>query len=368
MGQVICGYAEGSIILRAGEQIIKWELENTVSLGLQKQFARSLREVFFESLTPTPYEEVFFDMVKPTELQEREAYATYLDALSETEALAEILGPKLYYQGVEPQEFCMPEMLADQSRIQKAQGAVYAASIALKPGDPALERAKKYVDAVSRYYEMCQTGMITPAGKDWEMALEWAEKTFDEDRFFLKNPIVEIAQEPSSFLEKVQKVFKGSKSLTEQMPQKLRVAAVVENVTKDLLQVVQKREKLSDWKIEYFDSVEQFLNHTGRSTYDLVLTDVLIRGGGGKYLARMLRDENFTGGILAITNYPEPTETYREPVKEVGIPLKASGMDGMISIAVNPTDPSDLVLRPGRVAQKLKNYFYYQKKYGSDRR
>ena len=109
-------------------------------------------------------------------------------------------------------------------------------------------------------------------------------------------------------------------------------------------------ENLGGWQLDTFNTPEDFLADPNHLQYDLVLTDILISGGGGIYLTRQLRDQKFEGGILAVTAYPEE--------REIGVKLQVAGMDGMI--ALTDIDPYFLLHRPETLAQKIRNYFYYK--------
>ncbi len=57
---------------------------------------------------------------------------------------------------------------------------------------------------------------------------------------------------------------------------------------------------------------------------DIVFTDIQLGEANGYYIAHQLRENGYTGGIIALTSYAETEENARQ--------LKAAGFDGMVSL------------------------------------
>ena len=57
---------------------------------------------------------------------------------------------------------------------------------------------------------------------------------------------------------------------------------------------------------------------------DIVFTDIQLGAANGYYVAHKLRENGYTGGIIALTSYGETEENARQ--------LKAAGFDGMVSL------------------------------------
>lgn len=331
----------GSVALRKGLEALADPavLQEAVSATLQRQAARELRQYFFQGpLVPTPREQIEWKF-SASAAEKKEGYSLYLRALKSAGALNRILNTKLFYQGQEVSSFCPVELTREISFIEKTQRAVKRASAFVSLRDPSLLRAQKYVDHVSRFYTMCSTGQILSA-VDYDADL--AGKEFNPQEFFLQTPPDLHETKQGLF----QQIF-GRKSRADNFPQTLRVAAVMEPFVWEEFSRFQRKKKLVGWTVKHFESPEVFLNDSEHLYYDLVLTDILIKGGGGEYLSRSLRAQGFTGSILATTAYTEE--------EEYGQKFLACGMDGMVSLA------SDLKSSISTIfSEKLNNFFYYQ--------
>lgn len=345
--------AQSGIVKKGVQAVADSEaLYNTLSANMQRQVALNLRGYFLTTrLEPTPQHEIQWEVFLPTEAQKREGYSVYLRALKATRALSRLLQTKLYYQGLEFTPLCELEISRDLSFVNKTQRLLRQASMFVSQGvkrdssskiiwrgDPALTEARRFVEGVSRFYEMCATGQIFPL-EEPEEELEKVREKFNPDVFFLHNP-----RKIKFFEWLFQRKNKGA------FPSSLRVAAVVDPFIFEELLKFQKKEKLSGWTLEHYDNPEAFLNTPGHLSYDLVLSDVLIKNGGGKYLARMLRQQNFEGSIVAMSGYSEDEKT--------GMRLMAAGMDGMIY--------SGAVLYHQVLRQLFKNFFYYKSQRSKD--
>ena len=331
----------GSVALRKGLEALADPavLRNSVSDALQRRTALELRSYFLPgSLVPTPREQIIWKSGLSI-LQTREAYGLYLRALKATSTLNRLLNTKLFYQGQQSTPLCELEITRDTHFIEITKNAIERASAFVSLRDPSLLRAQKYVDHVSRFYTMCSTGQILSA-VDYDADL--AGKEFNPQEFFLQTPPDLHETKQGLF----QQIF-GRKSRADNFPQTLRVAAVMEPFVWEEFSRFQRKKKLVGWTVKHFESPEVFLNDSEHLYYDLVLTDILIKGGGGEYLSRSLRAQGFTGSILATTAYTEE--------KEYGQKFLACGMDGMVSLT------SDLKSSISTIfSEKLNNFFYYQ--------
>lgn len=310
-----------------------WE-HSSLGLSMQRMLARQMRQYRFRPFTPTSSKILQHNLKHFSQARQTKILKQYHSTLRKTNALAKDLGTKIFYQGTAESRLLSPlEISSDQRDILGALEEVRAVQVFFEIPDKSLAQAERYLTRLSRFYQSCATGILEPLESEALSSLEKAMQSFEPDRFFLRLP---------ASIEK--------ESAAHSLPPTLRVAIVTDYGIREDFQRMAKNENLSRWEFDGYANPEEFLNAPNHLAYDLVLTDVLISHGGGRYLARQLRHESFKGGIIAVTAFPEE--------KAIGIQLKASGMDGMIMLS--DIDPYFILERPFTFAQKLRNYFYYK--------
>ena len=310
-----------------------WE-HSSLGWSMQRMLARQMRQYRFKPFTPTSSKILQHNLRHFSQARQEKILKHYRSTLRETNSLAKDLNTKIFYQGTTESRLLSPfEIANDQRDILSALKEVRAAQVFFETPDETLARAETYLTRLSRFYQSCATGILEPLESEILSSLEKATQTFEPNRFFLRSPV---------------SVEKESASLS--LPRTLRVAIITDYGIREDFERMAKNENLSHWEFDGYANPEEFLNAPNHLAYDLVLTDVLISHGGGMYLARQLRHEGFEGGIIAATSFPEKAE--------IGIRLKASGMDGMIMLS--DVDPYFILERPFTFAQKLRNYFYYK--------
>ena len=108
-----------------------------------------------------------------------------------------------------------------------------------------------------------------------------------------------------------------------ELPQRMRVAVLQDDkAIINGLHVMRQRVGLKDWTMDFYEDPEAFLGSPKALQYDMVLTDVLIKNGGGRYLARQLRSRGYEGSIITISGF--------EASAHSGKSFFADGIDGMI--------------------------------------
>lgn len=320
--------------------------QEAVSVAVYRRVASQMQETFLKPIIPTPVELLRVEAFHVSPLLNQKIDATYLSAIEQTNALTRSLGREIWYNiHDEMRPLCSIEIREGLAEVTKVKAAIHQADLFLKPGDKSLELAKRKVRYASLYYQMCATGVVPELEETPVNAYKETEKIFSKKVFFLADPVL---PEPKNLLHGLWQRVSKPKKLP--LPEKLRVAIIADYGIRNYMGDMVKLEDLSGWTLDAFKTPEEFLNNPNHLQYDLVLTDILISGGGGIYLTRQLRDQKFEGGILATTAYPEE--------KEIGIKLQIAGMNGMITLT--DFDPYFLMQRPALLAQKLRNYFYYK--------
>lgn len=133
------------------------------------------------------------------------------------------------------------------------------------------------------------------------------DRAFSEDQFFLRNPadgnLRDVRWEdyqPSSADARATAL-----AIAKDLPPHLRIALV--NDHQGMINSFRYWANLGYFgegaELTSFTSVDALL--AGPRTYDVIITDVLVPGGGGRYLAHQLRAEGSAVPIIALSEYRE---------------------------------------------------------------
>lgn len=314
----------------------------SLSLAMQRTLALEMRKYSLEpkrlSLTPSERYKFYLDCLSkyPGEMRPNIS-KQYIKALSATARLAKTLDTEVFYQGTFENRHLNPWEIHDRLRlINSALQQVKAAKIYFDArGDAKLGEAEAYLLRNRRFYQMLGTGEFGSLEEMPLSALEKARKEYDGNRFYLRTPT--IPENSDALL----------------LPKRARVAIIreEEDGTAEIISAfhrVREEEQFSQWQFDAYRDMSEFLSTPGCLTYDLVITDIMMGGGGGLYLARQLRYYKFNGGIVALTGFPQKEET--------GIAMKAEGIDGALYTGHIKYEKN----LSSFFAEKLRNYFYYK--------
>lgn len=296
---------------------------NTFSRVMTKKQVEEIRPYLFQTWDTTPPESGdYYQVTKFDSDQLEAANAQYTQAMQAVKDLAKYVDTHIYYMGsaesARPEAEHFRRTLAD---ITKTQGLVRQAFQYW--GDlGSLQKANLYLTNVLNFYLTQSTGIHHPIG---DKPAPFIERTdghkFDFDEFNLHseqdNPTF-----ASTALNRVGNWFKSPEELRGAMPQNLRVAIIQnEHYIRPNLETINKKAGLN-WTFEEFEDPEYFLTHASYEKYDLILTDLMLPNGGGRYLSRQLRGNNYEGSILAVSFY-----------SDAGYDVFGDGIDGFITLA-----------------------------------
>ena len=308
----------------------------------------ALRESpMFNQIVPTKKQElwVFFEGLE--DIQRQDLGARYYSVMKDFASFKRELDIRLFYQTLPGES--RPFSVYEKREIFQKMGDLYARIRGLKVvafrTDPALEASLEYLNEAA--------GRVDPTVKNMFGGKEWprANRVFDVNEFFLKNPPT------SSWLPAVNVgdmpvfVYSRTKSMMEKLP--LRRVAVLndnEQILGALKKWYQRGGFGSQAKWSFYSHAQALQNALQRGEpFDLILTDVVVPGGGGAFIASELRQSNVPTPLIALTQYvPHPTIAQK---------LYSYGMDGMIGIKDSfGSSSKDMLL----LAHKIKNYFYYR--------
>ena len=317
-----------------------------LSSKVYRAAALQMQENFSKAIVPTNVAKLRVEAFHASDALNKQIDNVYLDAISLTNELSNYLNAKIWYSLHDEEYAVQPAQVRDGlAFVSQVAAAIHQADLFLKPGDKPLEMAKTKLEYAYHLYQIYATGVIEPPVQNTLTdTYKQTAAHFNKHVFFLQEPVLPA---PKNLLRGV--LSKFSKSPLA-FPKKLKVAVVADlSVLKDI-ETMAKEEGLQDWSLDRYKTPEEFLSTPQRLSYDLVLTDILIPGGGGIFLTRQLREQRFKGGIVAVTAYPEE--------EEIGVKLKADGMDGLITLSA--FDDYFWLERPKTIAEKLRYYFYYR--------
>ena len=352
VGLVLPGavYGQGKLPAGAAQAIKKVTKESgkkaVLSPGARAMHA--LRESpMFRSIKPTRPEQlrVFFPELE--NLQKKALLARYYKTMEDFTAFKRELDVRLFYQTLpgEGRPFAQQE----KQEIFKQMGDLSSRIRALKAGpfraDPALARALDYLNEAA--------GRVEPMFQNMFGSKEWprGKRVYQISEFMLEAP------KRSVFSSQVKEgrgawfAYSRCRRIMESLPVK-KVAVV--NDDPSLLTILEHWYKRggfgskSQWVFYGSAQAAQRAIKLGEQ-FDLILTDVLVPGGGGPLLAAELRQRNIPTPLIALTQY--------QPNKHTAAWLYSAGFDGMISISPYFGDcGGDMLL----LAQKIQNYFFYR--------
>ncbi len=138
-----------------------------------------------------------------------------------------------------------------------------------------------------------------------------------------------------------------------QLPSGLRVAVL--NDRPSVLENMQKSHQngifVRGGTLDCFSQADALIASVrGGKEYDLIITDIIVPGGGGYYVTKELRLDGFSGAIIALSAY--------ERDDSMGMEMFERGFDGMLNLPIafehSPFWESD-------VLRGLNNYFHLKK-------
>ncbi len=207
----------------------------------------------------------------------------------------------------------------------------------ISPKDEALLFAREYTDRVKMEVAPILKGMSSGAPRFSRM-----DRTFNGDEFYLHK------DETKRWLSMLRRG--RALRLAAQLPQGLRVAVL--NDRASVLEKMQSSHKngvfIGQGSLDCFSSAEDLLfaiRDLDRQ-YDLILTDIIVPGGGGYYVTAELRLDGYEGVIIALSAF--------ERDDAMALDMFERGFDGMLNLPMSfefsPFWESD-------VMRGLRNYF-----------
>ena len=333
---------------------------NTISCRMQQQIAKEMRPFLYSfHSTSLPEEAPDFkdeyfgvmtlgNLTKLSPAQYESALQAYQAAMHALEDLSSYVNTTIYYMGTPETSGEVNPLQIIQMTKEIAQVRALVEQARVSWGDdPTLQRAVTYLNNLTQFYRILGTGVHEKIGVQPEMIARTDGHVYNEREFGLTSENLETKIPSWRFMDPTTWFTNEARGV---LPHNLRVAVLQDD--QDVIRGInrmQKKAGLGDWQIDFYDDPEEFLNQASYAHYDMILTDILIKNGGGRYLARQLRNRGYDGSILALSGF--------EPEYYSGKCFFNDGIDGMISISWT----NDIA---GSVWNRLMNYFLLKEKYG----
>ena len=218
-----------------------------------------------------------------------------------------------------------------------------ALNILVAPHDQPLVQANLYVQYAMETIEPNFVGLL-----DSGLREKRTDRKFNQKEFMMDPPKDGRLASLKNYLPYSLRLRQAA----NKMPAGIKMAVL--NDRASALETIQDKHKTvfcPKWEITTYHDTEALLNDIkyGRVQYDIILTDLMVPGGGGYYLTASLRHQGFGGVILAATAF--------QPEERLSIGLFNKGFDGMLSL------PENFELNkewPLEMMEHFNNYFYYR--------
>jgi len=334
---------------------------NTISRRMQRQVALEMRPFLcsFEDVhlpeQAASFDDEYFgvmtmgNLTKMSQKQYKQAIKEYEAAMDALQGLSRYANTTIFYMGTSE----TPARVLEHFQIEQMNKEIMHVGELVDQAhvswgeDPVLKRATFYLHNLTQFYRILGTGIYEKIGEQEKIIPRMDGHVYNSKEFGLTSEILEAKIPQWHLMDPATWFTDEARGV---LPHGLRVAILQDD--KDVIRSIhemQKKAGLHDWEIDFYDDPEKFLNQVIYDKYDMILTDVLIQNGGGRYLARQLRSRGYEGSILTLSGFEASVHS--------GEAFFADGIDGMI--AFNWTN--DIA---GRIWTRLNNYFMLKEKYG----
>ena len=282
---------------------------------------------------------------EPTAAQMRKALTEYHQVMESFQNFKKEMDVFLYYQSKEDEKRTLSavEKAELMGKISRMHGKLSSLKTFISSEDPAYRAAREYVAYAAELVSPTMRGM-------WLKSLDQrADRQYRGEEFFLHTPKANQDASWKGLLPGAVRV----RQVAEKLPPGLKMAVLNDrwSVIARMRQMHLSGKFLPGWDIAYYEDTAALLydvTHAGKK-FDVILTDIIVPGGGGCYLTGELRKKGFSGVIIALAAFEEENK--------MGKRLFDMGFDGMISMPMMFENGSHW---PLQIMKNLQSYFYYR--------
>lgn len=267
----------------------------------------------------TPNSQLSF-ATTPHSLEQHVAFSTqYQKTMQDFQKFKTETTPFLYYRLKEPHkadflsrenQYLLPRVFEMEKELMRLSIVVDA-----KEDEP-LSFALEYVIRVRD-----ELSPMLKGTSGTSLYFNRTDRVFEGDEFYLHEPEL---KRWTNMLRRGRALM-----LAHQLPGGLRVAVLNdrESVLEQMEKSHQKGIFIRGGTLEGFSRAEELIAAVrAGKTYDIILTDVIVPGGGAYYLTNVLRLDGFSGTIIALSAF--------ERDDSMGMEMFRRGMDGMINLPI----------------------------------
>lgn len=298
-----------------------------------------------QTLPPTEPFRLPLLLIDPSYEQRLAVAKQYKTTLEKFQQFKKEINPVLYYQMKPSERRVLPavEKARWVDKILAMHNQLRALNILVAPHDQPLVQANLYVQYAMETIEPNFVGLL-----DSGLREKRTDRKFNQKEFMMDPPKDGRLASLKNYLPYSLRLRQAA----NKMPAGIKMAVL--NDRASALEAIQDKHKTvfcPKWEITTYHDTEALLNDIkyGRVQYDIILTDLMVPGGGGYYLTASLRHQGFGGVILAATAF--------QPEERLSIGLFNKGFDGMLSL------PENFELNkewPLEMMEHFNNYFYYR--------
>ncbi|WP_428073638.1 response regulator [Candidatus Avelusimicrobium aviculae] len=303
------------------------------------------------SFEPTPPDKLATFIFPLNEVQKRRAKQYYYEAMRQFAELKKDLDIHLFYIQTQKDDLLPAQLAALDTRIFKVEEKLARAALVFHDGP--LNEARNYLlDARQVLNPFSPAQTLQPPSY-----LRREDRTFVKKEFFLygkdnSRPRLKSSRWLGSFRD-----VSRAKALAAHIPAHMRIAFINDRTYIGGALMSWYRKGLFPEGTDlfvYFRLQDIQRDLAAGKTFDLIITDLVMKDGGGYALVSELRQNNSTTTVIALSAYGEDEVRARE--------LYDLGFDGMLSTHDGgfPVDATGcLTLLNG-----LKNYYFWKELHG----
>lgn len=321
--------------------------QGKILLGGRKPISQpnvNLDKYVFQRVQPTNVAKLPILLYEPSPKEWSNAVLAYVQVMDAFKQFKKEMDIFLYYQSKpgESRQLAGAEKAEWLQKISGMRARLGTLKNIISPNDPAYKAAREYVAYAAGVIDPTLRGMMS------EYRIIRKDREYKMDEFFLHTP----EGNKGSSLMGMMPLSVRAAQLNRKLPQGLKMA-----VLNDRESILKRMKDLNSkvffpsWEITTFKNTEELLRAmlVHGQQFDVILTDIIVPGGGGYYLTGTLRDKGYNGVIIALSSYQEE--------KGLGDGLFNRGFDGMVSLPIGFEEGKEW---PYTIMKDMHNYFYYR--------
>lgn len=307
-------------------------------------FDVNVEKYIFKKVMPTNVKNLPILLFSPSYKQEVQIALLYRKVINSFKTFKKEMDVFLYYQ----------LQLNERRQISAAEQAVWSKKIGemnaqlaqlrnlISEEEPFYKAAREYMTFAAETINPMLRGILEK--RDFIRV----DRQYVPEEFFLHAPDQKKESSWKKWIPSSMQNYQAARRL----PKHLKLAVL--NDRRSVLQAFQSAHKYSfcpNWGLTTYENAEDLLRDISNGKeFDIILTDIVVAGGGGYYLVSTLRAQEFKGVIIGLSAYEE------EP--KMGLKMFNRGFDGMIPLWIG--FENDTGWWPREIMTRLQNYFYYR--------